>query len=55
MSDLIKRQEVIDIIHKTIYEHFDIADDDSEEPVSEKDKLLLTVNKEICNRIKELQ
>lgn len=33
---------------------FDVAEDDSEEPISEKDKLLLAVNKAICNGIKEL-
>lgn len=29
--------------------------DNSEEPISEKDKMLLSLNKEICNKIKGLQ
>ena len=45
---------IIDIVHKTIYSFFDIADDNSEEPINEKDKLLLEVNKAICNNIKEV-
>ena len=43
---------ITDIVHKTIYSFFDIADDNSEEPINEKDKLLLEVNKAICNNIK---
>ena len=53
-GDLISRQAVLDTTHKTIYEFFDIADDNSEEPINDQDKLLLTVNKAICNKIKEL-
>ena len=45
---------VIDVVHKTIYGFFDVAADDSEEPMSEKDKLLLEVNKAVCNAIKEM-
>ena len=54
MSDLISKQAAIELIHKTIYEFFNIVSDDSEEPISEKDKLLLKINKTICNEIKEL-
>ena len=43
---------ITDIVHKTIYSFFDIADDNSEEPINEKDKLLLEINKAICNNIK---
>ena len=43
---------ITDIVHKTIYSFFDIADDNSEEPINEKDELLLAVNKAICNNIK---
>lgn len=46
--------KIEEVIHKTILEHFDIAPDDSEEPMTDKDKLLLEVNKEICNNIKKL-
>ena len=46
-------KEIIDIIHKTIYQFFD-ACEDGEEPLSDKDKLLLKVNKAICNNLKAL-
>lgn len=52
--DLIERRDAINLIHKTIYRFFDIVDDESEEPMSEKDKLLLEVNKAVSNGIKEL-
>lgn len=52
--DLITKQSALDMIHKTIYGFFDISDDDSEEPISDKDKLLLEINKAICNGIKDL-
>ena len=45
---MIDKQEVIDIIHKTIYEFMDGTD----ESMSDKDKLLLEVNKAICGNIK---
>lgn len=48
------KDAVIDIIHKTIYDFFDVVEDNSEEPINEKDKLLLEVNKAICNAIKEM-
>ena len=55
MSKYISEDAVIDLIHKTILTFFDFADDDDEDtPISEKDKLLLTVNKTICNAIKEM-
>lgn len=53
-DDLISRQDAIDLIHKTIYGFFDIVDNESEEPMSEKDKFLLEVNKAVSNRTKEL-
>ena len=46
-------KEILDIIHKTIYQFFDICGDDEEVPISDKDKLLLKVNKAICNNLKE--
>lgn len=48
------KESVIDIVHKTIYGFFDIVEDDSEEPINEKDKLLLEVNKAVCNAIKDI-
>lgn len=54
LGDAVSRQAVLDTTHKTIYEFFDIADDNSEEPINDKDKLLLTVNKAICNKLKQL-
>lgn len=53
-DDLISRQAAIDLIHKTIYGFFDIVDNESEEPMGEKDKLLLEVNKAVSNGTKEL-
>lgn len=48
-------KEIIDVIHKTIYQFFDVCIDDEETPISDKDKLLLEVNKAICNAIKALE
>ena len=47
--------EILDIIHKTIYQFFDVCEDDEEVPISDKDKLLLEVNKTICNNLKALE
>ena len=44
-----------DIVHKTIYGSFDICGDDEETPMTDKDKLLLEVNKAVCNNIKDLE
>jgi hypothetical protein len=46
-------KEILDIIHKTIYQFFDVCGDDEEVPMSNKNKLLLKVNKAICNNLKE--
>jgi hypothetical protein len=48
-------KEILDVIHKTIYQFFDICEDDKEVPMSDKDKLLLEVNKAICNNLKALE
>lgn len=47
-------KEILDIIHKTIYQFFDVCGDNEEVPMSDKDKLLLEVNKAICNNLKAL-
>ena len=47
--------EILNIIHKTIYQFFDVCGDDEEVPMSDKDKLLLEVNKAICNNLKALE
>lgn len=47
-------KEIIDVIHKSIYPFFDVCEDE-EEPLSDKDKLLLEVNKAICNNLKALE
>ena len=47
--------EILDVIHKTIYQFFDVCGDDEEVPMSDKDKLLLEVNKAICNALKALE
>ena len=44
-----------DIVHKTIYGFFDICGDKEETPMTDKDKLLLEVNKAVCNNIKDLE
>lgn len=48
-------KEILDVIHKTIYQFFDVCGDDEEAPMSDKDKLLLEVNKAICNKLKTLE
>jgi len=48
-------KKILDIIHKTIYQFFDVCEDDEEVPMSDKDKLLLEVNKAICNNLKTLE
>ena len=47
-------KEILDAIHKTIYQFFDVCGDDEEGPISDKDKLLLEVNKAICDNLKAL-
>ena len=48
-------EEIINIVHKTIYQFFDVCGDNEEVPMSNKDKMLLGVNKAICNNIKALE
>ena len=48
-------KEILDVVHKTIYQFFDVCGDDEEVPLSDKDKLLLKVNKAICNNLKALE
>ena len=48
-------KEILNVIHKTIYQFFDVCEDDEEVPMSDKDKLLLEVNKAICNNLKALE
>lgn len=52
MSDLISRQAAIEAVHKSIYDFFDICDDDEESPMTYKDELLLELNKAITTQIK---
>lgn len=47
--------DILNIIHKTIYQFFDACEDGEEVPMSDKDKLLLEVNKAICNNLKALE
>ena len=47
-------KEIIDIVHKSILPFFDVCENE-EEPLSNKDKLLLKVNKAICNNLKALE
>ena len=48
-------KEILDVVHKTIYQFFDVCGDKEEAPLSDKDKLLLKVNKAICNNLKALE
>lgn len=48
-------KEILNIIHNTIYQFIDVCGDDEEVPMSDKDKLLLEVNKAICNNLKTLE
>lgn len=48
------KDKTIKIIHEEIYKFFDVAEDGSEEPITDKDIMLLEVNKGICTRLKEL-
>ena len=50
-----KMNEILDVIHKTIYQFFDVCGDNEEVSISDKDKLLLEVNKAICNNLKILE
>ena len=45
---------IIDIVHETIYGFFDVCDEE-ETPMTDKDKLLLKINKAICTNIKALK
>ena len=47
--------EILDVVHKTICQFFDVCGDDEEVPMSDKDKLLLEVNKAICDNLKALE
>lgn len=48
-------EKITDIVHNTIFQFFDVCGDDEEVPISEKDKLLLRVNKAVCKGIRELE
>lgn len=52
MNDLISRQAAIEAVHKSIFDFFDICDDDEELPMTYKDELLLELNKAITTQIK---
>lgn len=54
MADLIDRKSVIDVVHKAIFDFFDIVDDDDESPMTHKDEQLLKLNKAIVTKIKAL-
>lgn len=53
-DDLISRQAAIEVVHHTIYEFFDVVEDDEESPLTYKDTKLLELNKTICARVKDL-
>lgn len=53
-GDTISRQAAIDVVHKAIFDFFDICDDDEESPMTYKDEQLLEINKTVTIRIKAL-
>ena len=52
MNDLISRQAAIEAVHSTIFDFFDICEDDSDSPITESDKRLLELNKAITTAIR---
>jgi len=54
MDDLISRQAAIDVVHRAIYDFFDICSDDDESPITYKDEKLLEINKAITAQICKL-
>lgn len=46
-------KEILNVIHNTIYQF--VCGDYKEVPMSDKDELLLEVNKAICNNLKALE
>ena len=48
-------KEILDVVHKTIYQFLDVCGDNEEVPMSDKNKLLLEVNKAICDNLKALE
>lgn len=52
-DDYVEVDHAIDIIHTTMLEFFDT--DNEERPMNDKEKLLLSVNKTICNNLKSLK
>ena len=54
MPKLIDEDEAIKVVHKVIYDYFDMVEDDDESPITYKDKQLLEINKKITQRIKAL-
>ena len=48
-------KEILDVVHKTIYQFFDVCGDNEEVPMSDKNKVLLEVNKAICDNLKALE
>lgn len=52
--DTISRQAAIELVHHTIFDFFDIIEDNSESPMTDKDEKLLKINKAICTAIKAM-
>lgn len=51
MADFIYRQAAIYAVHKSIFDFFDICDDDEESPITYKDERLLEIIKAIDTQI----
>ena len=53
--NLIDKQEAIRLVHGVLYEMMvESAATNIEQPMSEQDKLLLKVNKAVCNKLREM-
>ena len=49
MGNLVDKDKVIDLVHEVILEFMSVED-----PMTTTDRMLLTINKKICNGIKNL-
>lgn len=50
--EMIYKDDAVAVVHGVMLTLMDVSED--EEPMSEQDRLLLTANKAICTRLKEL-
>lgn len=51
--EMIYKDDAVAVVHSVMLKLMDVSED--AEPMSEQDRLLLTANKEICTKLKQLQ